>query len=154
SAAIDEAVSFTAYSEIDFERHEREIDALQREKRAIEEQSDVIALLKQRLLEAEDRASGLSTARDEAVAEESELKNEIRQAETLIANAGSELERRRSDGSLSKQEESFSELDAHFAEAPLTTSSLFHAKETFRVNQQDRITLLRQAIEPVKDQLL
>jgi len=154
SAAIDEAVSFTAYSEIDFERHELEIDALQREKRAIEEQSDVIALLKQRLLEAQDRASALSTARDEAVAEESELKNEIRKAETLLANAKSELARRKSDGTLTKQQASFSDLEAHFAEAPLTTSNLFHAKEIFRVSQQDWITLLRQEIEPVKDQLL
>ena len=153
-AAIDEAGSFAPFQEIDYERHEREIEALQCEKRAIEEQSDAITLLKQRLSEAEDRERSLLRARDEAVAEERELENRIHEAETLVANAQNDLRRRESDGTLAGQRVSFSDIEVHFAEAPLTVTNLFQAKDTFRASQQDRIIRLRRDIEPAKDHLL
>lgn len=87
---MTEADRFAAFGEIDDSHYEQEIAALELEKRAIEEQSDVIRHLKERLTNVES-PQGLQASRDEAISEESDLKKQIAQARRLIDNASRDL---------------------------------------------------------------
>ena len=107
-SAVDDAGSIADFSDIDFDQHEKKIAALEEERQAIEEQSDAITLLKQRLAETEARQMALQRARDEVVAEERELENHISQAEKLIANAHADLRRRERDGTLAQHRSALS----------------------------------------------
>ena len=70
---------FKDFGEIDFAAHEREIGELLREKKTLEEGSDAIRLLKQRLGKAEAAEKGLQAARDKAIAEETECGRQLKE---------------------------------------------------------------------------
>jgi uncharacterized protein YPO0396 len=152
--AIDEAGTVAAFAEIDFATHERQIQALEEERRAIEERSDAITLLKGRLAEWEERQTALQLARDESVADERELTRRIADTETLVANARVELQRRETDGTLARHQESFADLDAGFAGSPLRVDTLFEQQDRWRRGQEQRVRTLRGSLEPLKDELV
>jgi uncharacterized protein YPO0396 len=153
-SAIDDVGLIADFSDIDFNQHEKKIEALEEERQAIEEKSDAITLLKQRVAETEARQMALQRARDEVVAKEREVENHISQAERLIANAHADLQRRERDGTLAQHRECFADLDAQFAHPPLTAETLFERKDGFRAVQEQLVTDLRHALEPLKNQLV
>ena len=153
-AAIGEARVITAFSEIDHAGHELQVQALEQERRAMEEGSEVISLLKQRLSEIEVRQVGLRAARDEAVANEREFDNQIAGATTLIANAHSELDKCAADGSLSGHEQCFEHLDAFFVDTPLAVQTFFQQQKDCRSETSAKLERVRAAISPLKDELL
>ncbi len=153
-SALDELEGFSAFAEIDFARHEQEIRSLQREKQAIEEQSDAIGHLKQRLAETLSREQALQQDRDEVVAQERELENRIEQSGRLIDNARRELSRCESDGTLPEFQRCFGDLESAISATPLTETDLFERKDAVRREQERRIAGLHHRLEPLRNQLL
>lgn len=149
-AALGRMQEFKDFGEIDFAGHEQEVAELRREKRKLEEGSDVIRVLKQRLGKAEAAAKGLQAARDEAIAQESELRRQLAEYERLIANAAKILKEREANGTLACHTESFSDLEACFLDAPLAPATLFEREREFKEVRRAEVEQLRQDIEPMR----
>ena len=97
----------------------------------LEESSDAIRVLKQRLGKAEAAAKGLQAARDEVIAKEAECGRQRKEYERLIANANKILKDRKADGTLACHAESFSDLEAWFADQPSRPQACCSKKGTF-----------------------
>lgn len=154
SAALSELDGFSSYDQIDVERHETEIAALEEEKRAIEEQSDAIRHLKKRLGTEQARCETLSKDRDKVVADEGRINDRIKQAERLIDNATSALRKLEGSGELDGHRTVFPELETSFVDAPLTVDDFLERKDAFRQDQERRVSRLRAKLEPERDRLL
>jgi uncharacterized protein YPO0396 len=152
-SAVAEALRVTNFAEIAFEVHEHEIEALQRERRQIEEQSDVIQALKARLAAAEAQEQALQAGRDEAIRRETELKAHIKQAEQLLDNARAELDRCQADDGFARYGEALNDLEAAFS-PPLAADDLFVRKDRFRAELETEIRKLREALDPLRVKLL
>lgn len=153
-AAITDVQRVTSFAEIDFAAHEREISQLEAERREIEEQSDELRLLKQRLLEAETNETALRAVNDQLVGDQRVQENQLADAKRLVANAEKDLRQRVNDGSLAVDRQSFLELDAEFAEPQLSTDDLFERKDRFLVEQGARVLKLRKQVEPIQVRLM
>ena len=149
-AALGRIQEFKDFGEIDFAANEREIAELLREKKALEEGSDAIRLLKQRLGKAEAAEKGLQAARDKLIGKETECGRQLKEYASLIANAKKVLKERKADGTLAHHAESFSDLEASFADQPLAPTTLFHQETEFKEARRAEIERLRQDIEPLK----
>lgn len=145
---------FTDFDTINYRWHEQEIASLRLEKRKLEEQSDTIRLLKQRLGEAESRQQALQAARDAAVAKERELERDLQNGERLIANAQKRLADREADNTLANHTLSFPDLEACFVAQPLTVANLFEQAQAFRDGRHSESERLRQEIEPLRSELI
>jgi uncharacterized protein YPO0396 len=152
--ALARIQEFKDFGEINYATHEQEIADLRREKKTLEESSDAIRVLKQRLGKAEAAATGFQAARDEAVAKESELRRQLTDGERLIANAKTKLKERKADGTLARHAESFSELEACFADQPLAPATLFEQEREFTGARHTENERLRRDIEPLKTKLI
>ena len=152
--SAEEAQRVVAFGEIDFEVHEREIEALERERRAIEDNSDVIRELKQRLAAAEKQSLELRAARDQAVAREGELDKQIAQAGRIIDRLTQSLQRLEESGRLPELRASFPDLDERFSDDPLTVENVHERENEFRKELDRRIAEMRKKLDPVRDRLL
>lgn len=90
-AAVAKALLVADFAEIDVRAHEWEIEAIEHERRRIEDGSDVIRALKKRLAEVEARATALEARREDLIGRQRELENHIADAKRLLANAQSEI---------------------------------------------------------------
>lgn len=152
-AAIVEAQRVTSFNDIDASAHEREIEFLEKERKAIESKSGAIKVLKQHLSEAESHEQALQARVYDLAGDERELDNHISQAKRLINNNKAELAKL-DERSLKDAHQVFPDLDAKFAAKPLTTENLFELKEHFREQQDALIFQLRKVLDPVRDSLL
>lgn len=152
-SAIEEAQHAAVFDEIDFKSHEREIQRLEEERRAIESQSDILRTLKSRLTETEQSLRLKEDKKAELIGDDRELENQISDARRLVRNAERELAARRGDGSLQRDRASFAELDDDLADPPLTADSLFERERHWRAQQDGQLAQQRKRIEPVRDDL-
>lgn len=149
--ACDEILSVTGFNEIDYQSHQNQIELLQQEQQAIENDTDAVQLLKQRLADREQHAKKLQAERDELVAEERELQNQIQQAETLIRNARKELKARADDGSLSTHELAYFQIEQERLSVRLTLDNFFTARDVLRRDLDRLVVDARKQLEPMKD---
>lgn len=154
TSAVSEVQRVTSFSEVNVATHQQEIIRLEEERRAIEDRSDVLRILKQRLSETEAVESGLRQGHDHLIGDERVLEDRIIQAQKLITNAEAELRRRDSEGSLEASLQTFSDLDEEFSEPPLTIEDLFDRKDSFRNRQDARIGQLKELVKPLHDRLV
>lgn len=152
-AAIVEAQRVTSFSDIDSSSHEREIDFLEKERKAIEAKSDAIKVLKQHLADAVSHEQALQQRVYDLAGDERELDNQIAQAKRLINNNKAELARL-DERALKEAQQVFPDLDAKFTIKTLTTENLFESRERFREQQDAQIIQLRKVLDPVRDRLL
>ena len=68
----------------------------------------------------------------------------------VIANAKKILKERKADGTLADHAESFSDLEAWFADQPLAPATLFEQEREFKEARHAEIERLRKDIEPLK----
>ncbi len=148
--ALRKAGGVADFGEINYQVHEREVEALRLEKKQLEENNDTIRLLKRRLADAESRHTGLKASRDEALLKEAKLTEEIRQAELLVANAETVLRERRANGVLQRHAPSFPDVEAYFAEQPLTAANLLAEERRFIDARRVEGDRFGREIEPVK----
>ncbi len=153
-SAFTEAIRVSGFAEIDVASHEREIKKLELEREAIEGKSDAMRTLKERLAESQGTEVALQRKRDDCVARERELQNDIRQGRILLQNARAEIAGFEADGSFSEHRRVFPDLVAELADPPLSTGNLFDRKDRFRARQADQIVRLQKEIDPVRERLL
>jgi uncharacterized protein YPO0396 len=147
------ALEVTDFDRINPVRHELAIKALQKERRAIEEGSDAIRLLKRRLAEEESRHGSLTRKRDDAVGRERELNKEIENGERAVANARAILRERASERTLAKHEECFKSLEAEFLDDPLTVNTLIERERAFVDQRRKSLDRLRDELAPLANSL-
>jgi len=153
-SAVSEAQRVETFAEIDFARHEAEMESLEQERRAIEEKTDAIRVLKKRLAATEAAETALHLRRDSFVARESELEREISDGKRLLGNAQADLQRRKVDGSFADCCAVFPDLDTEFSSPPLSMADIFQRKDSFRTRQGETIGRYRKALDPIRDHLL
>lgn len=152
-AAIDTASGVPDFDLIDVQRHQREIDALEAERNAIEESNDAVRLLRERLDAAIERRFAAQRQRDAQVAIESNLLRESDQATHGLQRHQNTLNDRDKEGKLDAHRLAFAALDeslqqrlsqfkelSEFAELQAETS---HALQL-------RLSALHQAVEPIR----
>ncbi len=111
-AAIDTASGVPDFDLIDTKRHQREIDALEAERCAIEDSNDAVRLLRERLDATIERRFTAQHERDAQVAIESNLLRENDQAAHWLQRHQSQLNERESQGTLAAHRATFDALDA------------------------------------------
>ena len=151
--AARRALEVTDFDTIDAARHELAIKALQKERKAIEEGSDAIRLLKRRLAEEQSRHGSFTKKRDDAVGRERELNKEIADGERAIANARTILSQRSSQRILASHEERFNVLEAEFADKPLTVANLLEQEIEFKEQHRKTLDRLREEVAPLTAKL-
>ena len=152
-AALLELQQFADFDSIDCAAHQREIVALELEKKAMEESNDAIRLLTQRLAVATSREQARSRSRDDAVGKAKELERQIEEGERLITNAKRQLNAQRADGTLTRHAASFPDLDALFVDRPLTPFTLFDQQQQLSRVLQSESDRLHAEIEPLRNEL-
>lgn len=152
-AAIDSVRQVRDYEAIDFALHEREVEALIAEKRALEEQNDAIRVLRQRLAEVEGRQHDLRERRDDIIRTEQRASSDIATGQRLIANAHNSLHMRDRAGELARHRKSFPEFEAVFTDGPLTTTDLHEKQNAFVDSKRAEVEHLRREVEPLKEAL-
>jgi uncharacterized protein YPO0396 len=152
-SAIDEVMRVTSFTDVDFAAHEREIDRLEEESRAIEQKSDVLQLLKQRLMDAESELTELRAREHQFVGDERALEIQISQRKKQIAIAQVNLDACEVEGRLAEYREVFAELDGQLLDSSTLLDRLNEVKDRFHDEQTARILRLRGVIEPLKNQL-
>jgi uncharacterized protein YPO0396 len=151
--ATQDALSVPDFAAIDYAADEREIAALRLEKQALEENNEVIRMLKQRLAERDHRVTVLEASREQLVGQMARLDGEIQEAERLIANAEQTLSRLQADERWATSLGQFPNLESYFAGEPLTWENLFDRQTVFSKSRQDECRQLRDQITPLEDQL-
>ncbi len=148
--ALERIQEFKDFGEIDYAIHEQEIDALQREKKTLEDGNDAIRLLKQRLEKAKTAEQGLQDARDKVIGQETVGTKQLKDYEQFIANAKKTVKERKANGVFARHSESFSDLEAWFSDRPLTPATLIQQESEFKESRRTEIAQLQKEIEPVK----
>ncbi len=151
--SIQMVLKITRFDEIDFVFHEQEIKKLEQERKAIEEQSDTLQLLKQRLSESEARCSELQINKDRLIGDERSLRDQIDNARKILKKSKQELAKRHADGRFDIQQASFHEIDTELSGSPLTLENLFETEKNWRNRLEQRISRMRRMIDPIRDKL-
>lgn len=151
-AAIDTASGVPDFDLIDTARHQREIDALEAERCAIEDSNDAVRLLRERLNAAIERRFAAQHDRDAQVAIESNLLRENDQASHWLERHQSLLNERESQGTLAAHRLTFDALDAqlHNHLSQLQEISEFAELQSQTSHAiQVRLNALHSAAEPI-----
>lgn len=151
--AAQQALEVTEFAAIDYRSHEHEIASLKLEKQALEDGSDAVRLLKQRLAQQQAREQALQATLERLVGDEREHENWIGQAQRLMENARTELERRRLEGTLQRELPVHADLDAQFTDAPLTVDDLVPREAEFIKSLGAERDRRQKELEPVQTQL-
>ncbi len=111
-AAIEQAAQYDDYELIDSERHEREVEQLEAERKAIESSNDSVRNLRRRLEESQRRRQEMQAERDAAISRISMLRGRTERSEVILQRAEQVLADRREDGQLQIHQSVFAHLDA------------------------------------------
>jgi len=152
-SAIVDAQKVKSFDDIDFTRHEEEIKKLERERVAIESQSDELMTFKRRLIESQDSLKKIEESRDRLIGDERELETHNSQARQILSNARKHLEQFHDVDALERLNPIFADLDSHFANSPLTSETIFDNKQRWQDLQNHTISQLRDDIEPKRNRL-
>ena len=141
------------YAAIDVAAEEREIAALNLEKQALEDNNDVIRVLKGRLATCEQQVKALEAVREQLIRDTERLESEIKTAEHVIANANRIIIELQVSDQMVVAEECFDEIEASFAGDKLAWNNLFEKQEAFSKSRQQERQKLQEQITPVQEQL-
>lgn len=144
----------TDFNAIDFGSHAREKDALEREKKTLEDNNEVIRTLRKRVAAIEEQCQKLESARDETVKAEERANNDLQGGRRFIANAKSRLEAIRASGSLPRHQEVFEDIQAALANQDVTVETLVQIEQEFNAELAAEVSRLRAELAPVTSDLL
>lgn len=142
------------FSAVDFGAHARERDALESEKKSLEDSNEVIRTLRTRVDAVEDECRKLELARDETVKAEERADHDLKNGRQLVANAEVRLATSRAEGSLARHVEVFEDIEASLAHQNVTVATLFAVEQAFNVEHNAEISGLREELKPVISGLL
>lgn len=152
-SSIETILKIVRFDEIDFAFHEDEIRKLEQERKGIEEQSDTLQLLKQRLAESDVRTRELQENERRLIGDERSLRDQIEDTCKILRRSEQELAQRREDGRFHVHQASFPEIDAELSDSPPSMENLFEIDKTWQNRLAQRITALRRIIDPLRDKL-
>ncbi len=155
--AVDVALSVPDFDLVDTDRHQREIDALELERRAIEDSNDAVRVLRSRLDETIARRFEAQRERDTQIAAESSLLGENAQARRVRDRHQQVLQDRESDGSLTKHQEIFARLEQSLGPrfAQLSDLSEFAELQTECTQQiQSKLSGLGRQADPLRSDVV
>jgi uncharacterized protein YPO0396 len=150
-SALDEADRTTSFLEIDYFSHDQQITQLREELRAFQENSDMIRLLHQRLVEHEERVKALDQNREQLLRHEESVKQGIKNGQQVLTNQSHKLSANIADGSFALHEMYFPDLDRLLDESPLSLDNFASLPETFRHSQDAKVRRLREDLLPVAE---
>ncbi|MEQ9410885.1 MAG: SbcC/MukB-like Walker B domain-containing protein [Fuerstiella sp.] len=153
-AAIDVAHQVREFSDIDFMSHDAAIVRLQEERRQLEQDNDVVRVLKQKLAEHGIEEKRLALERDELGKREGALENQLQEAERILETARRTLDQLNSAGELAEYAESFSTLEERLGNVPLDVFSFDQREKQFRRTLEGERDRLRMKVQPVQERLL
>lgn len=152
--AVAEAQRVISFDEIDDGKHQREIESLEAERRAIEQKSGKLQLLRARLSEVESKLGALEDRVRQLAGDERELETRISDGQRVMSNAEADLRKREREETLAGHRTQFAALEAAFNGPTLTPESISSREKEYR-NQQDLlINQLRDQIKPTYEDLL
>lgn len=154
AGAAHQALQLGDFDSIDADRHLREIEKLEQEKRQQEEANDTIALLRSELAETEELYDHLQHDRDSIVESEGKLKSDLVNGERLLSKARRELEAYERAATLERHQQSFPVLDQRLQTAALSIENLHEVEKSQESEIVGAIARLRRTLEPQTERLL
>lgn len=151
--ALARARETTDYAAIDFATHEREIKALLAEKESLEQNNNVIRVLKERLKGLEDHVKSRRELRDAIVGQKAVLENRLHEWESTIKDAKALLSQQERTGELTKYAECFADCEVFFTDTPLVASTMAAQEQAFLKARRDDIAALKTTIDPLENEL-
>jgi uncharacterized protein YPO0396 len=152
-SGVQEAQRVADFGDIDHATHERDIQSLNLEREALEQQSDTLRLLKKQLAVSETRQAALQSDRDELVGTVRELERAIAEGKRLIANAVHSLQAAKADGLLELHRHAFGDLEGCFTENPLTAVTFFEQEQVFMKTKHAEANVLQRLVDPLRNEL-
>jgi len=153
NAALAQLGAVADFAAIDARPYERQAEALDREKAALEAGNQALRLLKQRLAEDEAAVARLQPERDACVVRQDRLSRAVLEGERALSNARHVLDERRASGDLDAHAESFAGIAALLADRPLSAETLVEEEQGFGRQQRGLIDRLRSELEPERQAL-
>lgn len=145
--AVEQVKQVTQFADIDFAFHEREKAALENEKRSLEDNNDVIRVLRCRVKEIEHSCEQLEAAREETIRAEQRAERDLQDGRRLIDTARITLRQRESNGVLPVHLAVFPDIVRSLEGATLTTDNVFELERHFKDSRSGDITRLRQEVD-------
>lgn len=148
------ALEVADFDAIDIGRHQREIAALEQEKRELESSNEAVKTLRKRLKQAEGEESQLGKQRDETLKREQALDDQIASGKQLMTNGQRRIAAAKSDGSYDASATQFDLIRNSLGEPALSIKDVFERANHWKDETQRHIEGLRKGIEPLGDQLI
>ncbi len=152
--AVTEAQRVISFEEIDDSKHQREIDALEAERRAIENNSDKLCVLQAKLSEVQSKIKLLEDRVKLLIGDERELETQISEGQRVMAHAEADLRKRDREETLDGHRVQFVSLESAFADPPLAPETIFEREKQYRDKQDVLLERLRKEIEPTRTDIL
>lgn len=151
--AIEHLATVSSFSDIDYLTELREIEALRRERAALENADDGIKVIKNKLSEAEQLLSERDKERNDVVAQRAGTQKDFDAARKQCEDAHREIDSMAATGDLERYQTAFAELEA-LAIPPLTPDDVGQRERGFRDDRQAEVERLRQNLEPTRNELI
>jgi len=136
------------YDDIDYLTHERELKDLQEEKVSLEQNNEVLRVMKTRLESVQVKASGVQQSRDDVIKRETQISDSLKAWGTAILKARDALQQWERAGKLEVHMRLFPACEAFFSETPLTAETLTTQEQEFlQVRRRER-DALTEAMKP------
>lgn len=153
-AAAARVRQVTDFNSVDFAAHAREKEALECEKKSLEDNNDAIRMLRNRVDAMEAECKALESSRDETLKAEERVTNELKSGRLLITNAEARLAASRADGSLARHQEVFEDIRASLANRDFTVDTLVAVERDFNAELNAEVSRVRGELAPIINDLL
>lgn len=150
---LAEVERVSVFDEIDFARHDRQIENLEAERRSLEENNEVVRLLKQRLEAAEQAGEGLQVRRDALMQGAYELQRWVAEADRLLQNAEAALRTREASGELAAHRASFPDLSERLGGRPPSADDLVEKEQSVQQALRAELEQARRELAPLHAEL-
>jgi uncharacterized protein YPO0396 len=142
-----------SFALIDFESEQLAIAALREEKRALEESSEALKLLRARVAEVEAAKKRLSEDRDQAIRQHERASQDLRFAERQIEEASRLIMSLRQTGEWARHEALFPALSKLLEHEPLTAHDVTQREAAFLSARQAEVERLTKELEPLEREI-
>lgn len=147
-SALARLKDVVSYDDIDYLTHERELTALQEEKESLEQNNEVIRVLKARLEDIQRKATAAQESRDGVIKRETQVSGNLATWRQAVRNACDTLQQREQMGELVTHRQSFTECDAFFADTPLAAATLATQEQAYLMERHKERDVLKEAMKP------
>lgn len=142
-----------SYDEINYLTHERELEELQKEKEALEQNNKVLRMLKVRLESNAQNIKATQKSRDDVFKQQTQLQGSLEAWQNAIRKASDTLHQREQADELETHKLSFPECEAYFSDLPLTAQTLVTQEQSYLHDRRSERDTLKTTIEPLEKEV-